>query len=328
MWIKGFTYGWKAVRGAYRTERAIASQDKLFDLGINWMCLAFYVEQKSFASTEIYYDYRKTITDKDISFAIKRAHERGIKVCLKPVINSADNMWRALIDFPDGDMLGQDRYWGAWFEYYTAFLCHYAELAEDTGCEMLCVGCEMSGTERKETYWRELIQKVRAIYSGPIVYNTNHGREEMVPWFDAVDYIGTSAYYRIGKVPKDTMEHMLQAWSKVGEGLERISDKYGKQIIFMEIGCRSAEGCATMPWDFAHRELPWDEEEQAAFYDSCLMAFRDKKWFAGAFWWDWSTEVYSTREEAMKDRGFDIHLKKAETVIKRWYQQADTDDMC
>jgi hypothetical protein len=320
MWIKGFTYGWKAVRGAYRTEKAIASQDKLFDLGINWMCLAFFVEQKGFASTEIYYDYRKTITDKDISFAIKRAHDRGIKVCLKPVINCSDGMWRALIDFPDEDMLGKDRYWNAWFEYYTAFICHYAELAQDTGCEMLCIGCEMSGTERKEKHWRDLIQKVRAIYSGPLVYNANHGREEQVPWFDALDYIGTSAYYRVAKADRDTMEDMLQAWNKVGTGLERLADKYGKQIIFMEIGCRSAKGCAAMPWDFAHRDLTWDEEEQAAFYASCLTALQDKEWFAGAFWWDWSTEVYDSREEAMKDRGFDIHLKKAETVIKKWYR--------
>ncbi len=224
-----------------------------------------------------------------------------------------------MIDFPDEDMLGKDPYWGKWFEAYTAFICHYAELAQDSGCEMFCIGCEMSGTERKVQYWCNLIEKVREIYTGPIVYNTNHGREAEVNWFDAVDYIGTSAYFPVGKAPGVSGESMLIEWNKVGDGMERLSKHFNKQIIFMEIGCRSAGGCSAMPWDFAHRELPWNEEEQANFYDSCLTAFHEKKWFAGAFWWDWSTELYDTREEALENTGFDIHLKKAEIVVKDWY---------
>ena len=280
MWIKGFTYGWMARRGAYRTEKAIQSQDKLFGLGVNWICLAFPVMQQTFSSTRIYFDYRTTITDKDLIFVINRAHERGIKVCLKPVINCEDGMWRAYIDFPDGDMLGRDRYWNEWFESYCAFLCHYAELAQDTGCEMFCIGCEMSGTERKEEHWRSLIEKVRGIYKGPIVYNTNHGREDMVNWFDAVDYIGISAYYKVGRKPSDSKESMLTVWNRVNSRMEELYRKYNKQIIFMEIGCRSAKGCAMMPWDFVHKDLPWDEDEQAVFYESCLEACHDKEWFA------------------------------------------------
>jgi len=320
MWIKGFTYGWMARRGAYRTDKAIRSQNKLFDLGINWLCLAFPVMQNNFSSTRIYFDYRTTVTDKDLIFVINRAHEQGIKVCLKPVINCEDGMWRAYIDFPDADMLGNDRYWNDWFESYGAFLGHYAELAEDTGCEMFCIGCEMSGTERKEEHWRELIKKIRSIYHGPIVYNANHGRESNVNWFDCVDYIGISAYYKVGKKPADSLENMMESWNRVGKELENLSRKYNKQIIFMEVGCRSAEGCAMMPWDFVHKEYPWNEDEQADFYESCLSVFHDKEWFAGYFWWDWSIEIYDTRDEAVKDTGFNIHLKKAEDVVRKWYK--------
>jgi hypothetical protein len=319
MWIKGFTYGWMAKRGGYRTDKAVLSQDLLFDMGINWMCLAFSVEQKSFSSAEIYFDYRYTVTDKDIIFAVGRAHDRGVKVCLKPVINCSDGVWRAYIDFPDSNMLGRDNYWNSWFEHYSAFMCHYAEIAQDTGCEMLCIGCEMSGTERKEGHWRSLIKKIRTIYTGLIVYNTNHGREEEVKWFDAVDYIGTSAYFKVGKIPGDTKESMQEAWDAVGANLKKLSKKLGKQVIFMEIGCRSAKGCAMMPYDFTHTELEWSEEEQANFYDSCLTSYYKEDWFAGVFWWDWSTEIYQTEEEAKTNRGFNIHLKKAEKILKEWY---------
>lgn len=321
MEIKGYTYGYGGGSGAWRTAEAIASQDLLFQTNINWVCLAPSYNQQSYASTEILFDYRKNASDKDICFAIKRAHERGIKVCLKPMVNCLDGAWRAEIDFPDGDMTGRDVYWSRWFESYTAFLLHYAELAEDMGCEMFCLGCEMLGTERKIDYWRTLIAKVRRTYHGPLVYNTNHGKEDSVRWFDAVDYIGTSAYYPVASCPGDSLEHMITAWERVREQLRPLSRKLGKKVIFMEIGCRSAKGCAMIPWDFSHHEYPVDEEEQARFYDSCISVFSQEDWFAGFFWWDWSTKIYNSKDIAAVDTGFNIHLKKAEKVLQDWYKK-------
>lgn len=198
MEIKGYTYGYHAEKGLYVSEEGKRSQDALMDIGINWVCLAFPVEQKTFTSTEILFDYRKNVPDLEIISTIKRFHDRGIKVCLKPMINSADGVWRALIDFPDQNMFEEDNYWSRWFASYQAFLTHYAEIAEYTGCEMFCLGCEMLGTERQETYWRQTIAMVREIYHGPLVYNTNHGKEELAKWYDALDYLGTSAYYPVG----------------------------------------------------------------------------------------------------------------------------------
>lgn len=319
MEIKGFTYGYDAKRGDYRTDEGIKSQDLLFDIGVNWICLAFPVMQKTFSSTEILFDYRYTVTDKDIIFAINRAHERGIKVCLKPMINCSDGVWRALIDFPDQNMAEGNPYWGKWFESYTAFLLHYAEIAEDTKCEMYCIGCEMCASERKEEYWRNIIKEVRKVYAGPLVYNTNHGKEDQVAWFDDLDYIGTSAYFPVAEVPGETKENMIAVWNNVREKMKALCEKFGKKLVFMEIGCRSAKGCAMMPWDFIHKDFPRDEDEQANFYDSCLRVFAKENWFAGVFWWDWSTKIYNTKEEAGNDPGFNIHLKKAEDVIRKWY---------
>jgi len=201
MEMKGFTYGFNGVRGDYQSEEGIRSQELLFETGVNWICLAFPINQKKFSSTEIYFDYRRTVTDAEIKKTIERAHKNNVKVCLKPMINCDDGVWRARIDFPDADMQEHDPYWSEWFSFYTAFLTHYAEIAEETGCEMFCMGCEMCGTERKTSYWRTLIKKVREVYTGPLVYNTNHGKENNIDWFDDLDYIGTSAYFPVGKRP-------------------------------------------------------------------------------------------------------------------------------
>ena len=166
-----------------------------------------------------------------------------------------------------------------------------------------------------------MIEQLRKIYSGKLIYNTNHGHEQAVKWFDAVDYIGTSAYYPVAKKAGETADAMCVSWEKVKERMKKLSERFGKKIVFAEIGCRSAHGCAKMPWDFIHRELAHDEEEQAAFYDSCLRVFAQEEWFAGMFWWDWGTYVYDTKEEAERDNGFAIHLKKAERVLTEWNQR-------
>lgn len=317
MFIKGFTYGYDGRRGAYRTEEAALSMERMAALGGDWAALAFSVVQDSFSSTLIRPDYRFTVTDKDIACAIDRLHALGLKVCLKPMVNCADGVWRANIFFPEREW-GDKDYWKEWFSSYTAFLCHYAEIAEDTGCEMLCVGCEMLGTEKKEDHWRQAIRAVRQIYHGPLVYNTNHGKEAGVRWWDAVDYIGTSAYFKVADAPGASVEEMTAAWDRHKAALSEVSRQNGgKQIIFMEIGCRSARGCAMMPYDFSHREFPYDEEEQANFYESCFRSLWDESWFAGFFWWDWYTRLPSRSPET----GFSIAGKKAEQAVKSWYQK-------
>lgn len=319
MEIKGFTYGYAGQRGDYRSQEGIHSQELLYQTGVNWVCLAFVVEQKTAMSTDITFDFGKSCSDRDIIAAIERAHAHGIKVCLKPMVNSADGVWRAYIKFPDTDVDGKDVYWDAWFASYGKFMEYYAQLAEETGCEMLCIGCEMCGTERKESHWRELIKKVRGSYSGKLIYNTNHGHENDSQWFDAVDYVGTSAYFPVAQPGQASKEIMVREWTRVRDEMKKVHEKWNKPIAFIEIGCRSAKGCASMPWDYIHKELPHDEQEQADFYDSCLQVFGQEEWFAGMFWWDWGTFIYDTIEEASVENGFNIHLKKAEQVLKDWY---------
>ena len=318
--IKGFTYGYMANRGEIRSPRGIKSQDLLYELGNNWVCLAVANYQKAFYSTEIKWDFTRTPTDRDIAFFVEKAHSKAVKVCLKPMLNSDDNMWRAHIGFPDLNMDEMDGYWQKWFKSYTDYMLHYAELAEELGCEMLCIGCEMIATEHKTDYWLDLIGKIRNVYHGKLVYNTNHSREDAVSWFDVLDFLGTSAYYTIGECGSDKAT-MTAAWENVRKRMNGISDKVRKNYIFMEIGCRSAEGCSAMPWDFSRTDLPWNEVEQANFYESCLDVFMGEERFAGVFWWDWSTFIYNTAEEAKADTGFNIHLKKAEKVVREKYAE-------
>lgn len=326
MEFKGYTYGYDGNHGDYRSEGGRDAQRLLFETGANWVCLAVVVNQTNAVSTDIHFDFGQTPTDRDIMAMVKNAHDNSVKVCLKPMVNCLDGTWRARIAFPDMGEGEEDIYWNKWFKSYSDFMLYYAVLANETGCEMLCIGCEMCGTEGKEAHWRKLIADIRSVYSGQLIYNTNHGHEDAVKWFDAVDYLGTSAYFPVAefheekKSFEELCKEMKTNWEKIAFEMEEFSKKWGKKVIFIEIGCRSARGCASMPWDFSHKDLPIDEDEQAAFYESCLATFFNREWFGGMFWWDWSTYIYDDADTAKKDNGFNIHLKKAEDVIKAWYK--------
>ncbi len=325
--IKGFSFAFGTRNGELKTEEARHSLELLGATGTEWIALCVDQRVENKLSTEIRLNYNRNVSDIELIDFIAFAHKLGMKVCLKPMINSNDGAWRAEINFHDD--AGN---WAKWFYEYTGFMKHFAELAEYTGCEMLCLGCEMLGMEGQERHWRELIAEVRKHYSGSLTYNTNHGHEYDAKWYDALDYLGTSAYFRMHK--KDdkgavnpyapimdlTKEDMLASWQEVKAEMKNWSETYGKKVIFMEIGCRSARGCACQPWDFRMHHLPYDEDEQALFYESCLETFDDTDFFMGFFWWDWSVRV-SEKNLRPKDTGFSIYGKKAEEVLKRYYLQ-------
>jgi hypothetical protein len=74
-----------------------------------------------------------------------------------------------------------------------------------------------------------------------------------------------------------------------------------------------------MPWDFSHDELPFDEDEQARYYEAALQTFWNESWFLGFLWWDWPAQLYG-REEARANKGFCVYGKSAEAVLSRWYR--------
>ena len=306
----GMSYGYFANRGEITSVKGAQSQSAMYDLNINWTCLTVVNYQENYHSTVIYADHLRTPSDHDIEAFARAAHGRGVNVCLKPMVHSKDNVWRAYIAFPELDMDDKNSYWGPWFESYKNFMLHYAELAQKCGIEMLCIGCEMLGTENRRNDWCYLIEEIRRVYRGILVYNTNHGHEDDQDWFDSLDYLGTSAYYPICENAKTTIyEEMMKGWQEVRYRLDAIAEIHKKQFIFMEIGCRSVEGASRHPWDFT-QDLYYNEEEQLNFYKSCMDTFADDPYFAGVFWWDWPTFL---PESMGKD--FYIHGKKTEKYL-------------
>jgi hypothetical protein len=278
------TWGWTGVRGTWATPAAEASLDALTDLGGNWVTIAFAALQATAQSTTIDFRSDPVVTDDEVRWAIRAAQDRGLRTCLKPVVNCADGTWRAWIGFFDQDVPGEPS-WSEWFASYTAFLRHYARIAEEERVDLFCVGCEMVRSDGREADWRRLIEVVRSEYTGLITYNCDKYQEDRLTWWDAVDVISSSGYYPTGTWP----EHL--------DRIEAVVREHNKPFVFLEAGCPSREGSRLRPNDWTLEGAP-SGPEQDAYYREMFEQCRERDWVGGFMLWDWPAVLYDAADAA------------------------------
>ncbi len=304
----GMTWGWTGGgRGHWTGPDADASMDLMVErLGVTWVTLAFYALQETAQSTTIAWRDAPTPTDDEIRAGIRAAKERGLKVCLKPVVNVRNGTWRAHINFFDVDVPCEPT-WSEWFAAYTEFQVHHARIAAEEGVEMVCVGCEMVQSDRREDEWRALVAAVREVYPGLVTYNCDKYQETNVRWWDAVDVVSSSGYY-----PVDDWEAQL-------DRIEPVVRREGKPFVFLEAGCPSREGSPALPNDWA---LPGEPsgEAQREWYEAAFAACARRDWVGGFMLWDWPTRLYAEADAATND-DYCPYGKPAEAVIRAAYAE-------
>jgi len=307
-YVAGMTWGWTGVRGTWTGPDAERSMDLMVErLGVTWTAVTLSALQATAQSTEIRFRDAPTVTDDEVRAAIRAARARGQHVVLKPVVNCADGTWRAHINFFDHDVPCEPT-WSQWFASYTEFIVHHARIAQAEGAEMLCIGCEMVQTDRRESEWRALIAEVRAVYSGLVTYNCDKYQEDRVGWWDAVDVISSSGYY-----PVDDWENQL-------DRIEPVVAAHGKPFFFMEAGCPSRVGSPALPNDWSLPGAP-SEQAQVDWYEAAFAACAGRDWVRGFMLWDWPARLYDEADAATND-DYCMFGKAAETTVRDAYAAA------
>lgn len=303
--IKGITFSPFARKGVFKMPETYQSLDNLIlRTNANFIILVPPALQETPQSEIIDFSSEFTVADDELIQMIEYAHEKGLRVALKPTVNCKNGTWRAHINFFDEDVPCEPK-WGNWFEAYTGFQLHYAEIAEKCGCEMFIAGCEMVQTERREAQWRKLISDIRGVYSGLVSYNTDKYQEHNVKWWDAVDVISSSGYY-----PIDDWENQL-------DRIERVVKRFDKPFFFAESGCMSVKGSNLVPNDWSVKGDA-DLKGQADWYTAMFSACDKRDWVNGFGIWAWNSRCYPV-EKASDHKGYDIYAKPAEKVVFKYY---------
>lgn len=315
--IKGVNYARSYRNGnGYGSEKSYDTIDYLIALGVNSITINPFGSQENVDSTEINL-WGRDRSDRDISIEkeIKNAHDNNLIVMFKPQIWSrdfdADGKWAGDIKFDDENKLH------AWFESYHEYILHYAKLAEKTNTEIFVVGHEFAGISDKTDYWREVIKRVREVYSGKITYTAHHSDYNKIEFWDDVDYIGLSAYFTISDKKNPIVEELKEGWTLYIDELEKISKEFDKPIIFNEVGYRSVSGTANDPWKWDDNEEK-NEKAQADAYDAMFQSIKNKDFIHGIYIWKYHTDP---ENEDRDGRDFQPYGKLAEEMIDEWFNE-------
>lgn len=262
--------------------------------------------QTTLTSSEISRSSSYTVSDAGLERAITLAHALGLKVFLKPHVDLPDpaTQPRSLINPSNPD---------AWYSSYTAFITHYAGMAQRLGVEEFSVGCELDSLTSDRARWLKVIAAVREKYTGLVTYAAGWDWNT-ASFLDQLDVLGVDAYPILSQVPTTDVASLEEAWQWVVDAAAALSAQYGKKILFTEAGYTSQLGTTTDPasWQIS---TTVSEEEQAAAYEALLATFTDQTWWQGVFWWVWGNPPNSTPEPL----DFSPEGKLAESVIANWW---------
>ena len=306
----------KGISFAQWDQGGFASQasDKLLQqsipqMGATWIALIVTCQQTNISATTI--SCANSASDADVTHAIQTAHAAGLRVMLKPHLDlSADfSHWRGEI----GQGFNPSK-WKTWFESYTTFITHYASMGQAQGVEAFVVGTEMVTPSAHDKEWRTIVQTVRAQYSGLLTYAAIDN-EFSLTWWDALDLIGVDAYYPLSASAAPTPAQLVSGWQPVAAKLEALSKRWGKPILFTEIGYQSMAGVSSMPTGVSWSHL-LDLQAQADCYAAAFQVFSEKPWWRGAFWWVMDTNA---AQGGVYDKGFSPLGKPAEAVLRQNY---------
>jgi hypothetical protein len=241
---------------------------------------------------EMYYHHdlapspEKTPTDAALIEAIRVARSVGLKIFLTPRIE-VENAHRMLIDPWEVD---------DWFEDYTKFILHYAEIAADKHVEMLSIGSVMPGVSRHAEHWRTLIEKVRAEYHGDITYGANWDEYQLVEFWDALDYIGLEAFFPLTSNYDPTYEDLMRGWAKWMWHMHRYFDAQKRPVIITGVGFASQDGTNMQPaetWISGRVDL----DEQTLCYKSFFESFIGYPWLYGIYMHGWNAKLIGGAED-------------------------------
>jgi hypothetical protein len=262
-------------------------------------------------------DPQRTPDDAAVAAIVQRAHAAGLRVLLRPIVDSTDGRWRG--SFAPRDVR-------AWFRSYDTMVAHYAGLARSLGVESFAVGDEFKSLSGHEARWRAIVATTRARFGGEVGYSANWDEYRAVRWWDAVDTIGVDAYFPLSAGPLSSTAAIVSRWSRftdaagarhdyLGE-LQAVAARYRRPIVFTEIGYRSARRTLADPWATGGS---FDAAAQQRALQAAFSAVGDRSWLRGMYIWNWHADP---SRGGMADTAHLVQGKPAERTVTQLFTRA------
>ncbi|MEH6406976.1 MAG: glycoside hydrolase [Leeuwenhoekiella sp.] len=246
---------------------------------------------------------------------IQELHKNNIAVMIKPQIW----VWRG--EFTGDMLMKNDADWKELESSYEDFILLYAKLAKDNKVEIFCIGTELYNfVDTRTAFWKQLIEKVRKVYSGKLTYAENWDKVDKFPLWDDLDYIGVDAYFPVAQSATPTVAEARKGWAPHKSMLKSLSRKHNKPILFTEFGYRSVDFAGKEPWQSARQDGGVNLEGQTNLIEALFDEFWDETWFAGGFVWKWHHDHLNSGGQL--DNRFTPQNKPAEAYLRMRYKDS------
>ncbi|MDB4981399.1 MAG: hypothetical protein JWM82_2151, partial [Myxococcales bacterium] len=281
---RGVALGMFAEDVSFSYQKLLA---EIVAVGATHVALVVPVYQTDGSSHDLHLHTRLSPTLALIAETIRAARRDGLEVTLFPIVRLSSprpGEWRGTLAPRDPE---------AWFRRYGDVLGDLAALATATGASRVVIGSELSSLDGADTLdrWRPLVERVRGLFAGKLVYSANWDRYRDARVLDLVDEAGLTGYFNLRQARDPDDDATVEAgWRRVRGELEAWSAARGHGFVFTELGYRSCVGATAAPWDEGVRCAPDLEEQRRAF-----AAFR-RVWtgtwtgasaLEGVYVWNW-----------------------------------------
>lgn len=301
-------FGSESFRASLRNARAAHA---------NYATLIIPIYQSNTGSTDIHRGWN-TPTDASLRSGIDFAHSLGMKVVLKPHLESYTGEWRANIN--PGDR-------ATWFKNYGDLLVHFASLGQEEGVAMFVMGSELINMATRDNpsntgNWEAMIGRIRGVFSGGLTYSANWGggyfgdEKNRIDFWGSLDYVGIAAYFPLGSSFVPSVEELRGSWDHWQRtDIGPLAARTGKPVLFTEVGYKSVDGAHYEPWDY-NRGGGSNQREQANDYTALFSFWNDYGYMRGIYLWDWETDPNAGGPGTTS---YTPQRKEAEGVIKTWF---------
>ena len=327
---RGVNHAHVHARGhGYGSDASARELRALRELGVDSVVLTPFAYQRKATSSRLAGSWTKgllrfsdpTLTDEDLAAEIRRAKELGFRVVLKPHVWSSDfwsgDEWHGTIRQRTA------REHAAWWAAYRSMTLHYSRIGLEAGADAVCLGTELVrlSTAHPEE-WRALAADVRRLApetSEPpeLTYAAHWAEEaEAIRFWDALDWVGVSAYHPLAVGAGAGEEELVAAWEPHREGLRRLAERWERPLVFLEAGYRPVGQAWREPWRYDGGDP--DEGAQRLAYEALFRALGDEPWWGGVYWWKTFT---SPGRATQRGDGADYSFRgrPAEAVVRRWF---------
>jgi hypothetical protein len=264
-----------AAEAAERKQRGVSlglfAEDVSFDygpllqeiaeLGASHVQLVVPIYQEHGGSTELRLHTRLSPSLVATAETVRAARRAGLEVMLFPIVRLSaprtPGEWRGTL---------APRNLDAWFDSYLEILGDLAAIAGVTGATRLAIGSELSSLDGDVPRWTRVIERIRSVFPGTLIYSANWDHYREARLLDLVDEAGVVAYFELrARTGPTDVAALERRWRELRAEIEQWRAGRKQPLVFTEVGYRSRSGASAAPWDESTGGEPDLEEQRRAF---------------------------------------------------------------